>query len=119
MHSRDTFITTPSTFLVNLLLNERRGPLPSIVRNSFKCKFVIIQRENEGCGFLLGTHIFETMVVLLCLRGATAEKGCGMRMRTINIEIKKEIPDPKPNPNHNPNTNPNPKPYPNPNPNPN
>ena len=115
MHSHDTFIPTPSPFLVDLFLNERWGPMPIIVRNSCKCKFVIIQKKNEGCGFLLGTHVFETMVVLLCLIGATAEKGCGLRMRTINIDIKKERPDP----NRTPNTNPNPKPCPNPNPDPN
>ena len=70
-------------------------------------------KKNEGCGFLLGTHVFETMLVLLCLRGVTAEKGCGLKMRTINIKIKikKERPDPNPNSN--------PKPYPKPNPNPN
>ena len=93
--------------------------MPSIVSNYCKCKFVIIQRKKEGCGFLLGTHVFETMVVLLFLRGATEEKGFGLRMRTINIEIKKERPDPNPNLNPNTNPNPNPKPYPNPNPKPN
>ena len=103
MHSRYTFITTPAPFLVDLFLNESHGPMPSIVSNYCKCKFVIIQRKKEGCGFLLGTYVFETMVVLLCLRGGTAEKGCGLRMRTINSDIKKERPDPNPNPNPNPN----------------
>ena len=56
---------------------------------------------------MLGTHVFETMVVLLCLRGETSENGCGLQMLIINIEIKKERPDPNPNPNTN--TNPNPK----------
>ena len=64
--------------------------------------------DNEGCGFLLGTHDFETMVVLICFRGATAEKGCGLRMRTIKIDINKDRPNPNPNTHPNPNINPNP-----------
>ena len=56
MHSCDTFIPTPSTFLVDLFLNARRGPMQSIVRNSCKCKFVIIKKtlDKEGSVYRSG-----------------------------------------------------------------
>ena len=45
MQSRDTFVPTPSRFLVGLFLNKRGGHMPSIVSNSSKFNFVIIQRN--------------------------------------------------------------------------